>query len=77
MKWQETKGDFKMINSQTDLILEHLKQGNPITSLEAFNKFRCFRLGARIYDLKRKGHKIQKTFVKNDNKMFAEYRLTN
>ena len=36
-----------MKKSQEDNILEHLKQGNRITPLDALYKFGCFRLASR------------------------------
>jgi len=62
--------------SQTTNILKHLKQGNTITPLEALNKFGCMRLGARIYDLKKKGYNIEPKIVEQDGKHYAEYKLT-
>jgi hypothetical protein len=61
--------------SQTKQILKYLQEGNTITPLEALNKFKCFRLGARIWDLKKKGYKIEPTIIESDGKHFAEYRL--
>ena len=49
--------------THTAKVLSHLKSGKSITPLEAFSKYGCFRLGARIWDLKKKGHPIQKTMV--------------
>lgn len=45
--------------SQKQLILEHLMNGHSITPLEALDLFKCFRLGARIWDLKKDGHDIK------------------
>jgi hypothetical protein len=42
--------------SQTARILKMLKQQGELTNLE-LNKI-CFRYGARIYELRREGHKI-------------------
>jgi hypothetical protein len=39
------------------LILEHLKAHGCITAEDAL-KFRCFRLAARISDLRKEGHNI-------------------
>ena len=60
--------------SQEDLILEHLKMGNSITPLEALEMYGCFRLGARIYNLKKEGHDIKMTLV-GKSKRYASYRL--
>ena len=61
--------------TQTQAIYEYLKQGNSITPLEALEKFGCFRLGARIWELKDQGFNIQMTMVKNNGKHFASYKL--
>ena len=42
-----------MKKSQNEAIREYLEAGHSITPLEALNKFGCFRLGARIADLKK------------------------
>lgn len=38
--------------SQKARILEYMKQGHSISPIEALNLFGCFRLGARIADIK-------------------------
>jgi len=43
--------------SQERKILNHLRTNNSITPVEALNFYGCFRLGARIYNLKKK-HEI-------------------
>lgn len=40
-------------SSQNQQILAHLRGGNPISQAEAFDKYGCLRLAARIYDLKK------------------------
>ena len=49
--------------SQTDRILEYMLAGNSITPLEALNRFGCFRLGARIADIKKRGYLVYSEFV--------------
>jgi len=44
--------------TQTTQILDALKRGEKLTPMDALTRFGCFRLGARIYDLKREGHTI-------------------
>lgn len=61
--------------SQNKQILKHLQEGNTITPLEALNKFKCFRLGARIWDLKKKGFNIEPKIIESEGKHFAEYKL--
>ena len=56
-----------MTITQTKSILSHLEAGNEINPIEALNKFGCFRLGARIYDLKQQGYEISKSMVKVNN----------
>ena len=46
-------------HTQEARILEALKAGALLTPWSALTEFGCFRLGARIYDLKRKGYTIQ------------------
>jgi|TARA_E500000318_G_C3476579_1_gene178698 hypothetical protein len=45
--------------SQYQSILAHLKQGNTITQMDALTLFKCFRLAARINDMRSKGHDIK------------------
>ena len=52
--------------TQKAKILEYMKQGNSLTPLDALQKFSCFRLGARIYELKRMGYQIQSEMIKTD-----------
>ena len=47
--------------SQRDMILEHLRKYGSITPLEALDRFACFRLGARILELRKLGHPIETT----------------
>ena len=61
--------------SQNACIAIWLKQGHTITPLEALNKFGCFRLGARIADLRKSGYKIDTKMVEQNGKRFAQYRL--
>lgn len=65
-----------MTDTQTAQILAHLKTGRSITPLDALEWFGCFRLGARIYDLKQEGHNIVKDMVETDSgKRVASYTL--
>lgn len=47
--------------SQAAMILEHLKSGKPLTAAEAWKRFGCARLGARVFDLRARGHEIEAT----------------
>lgn len=48
-----------IIESQNARIKTYLKSGKSLTPLDALYKFGCFRLGARIYDLKKQGLNIK------------------
>lgn len=61
--------------SQNEEILAWLKSGKTITPLEALEKFGCFRLGGRIYELKRQGVAIVTNMVTKNGKRFAQYSL--
>lgn len=63
------------MNSQTEQILQHLQDGNSLTPLEALQKFGCFRLGARIFDLKQLGYNIETEMEIKGRKKYARYRL--
>lgn len=61
--------------TQAQSILRHLKAGRSITPLEALRRFGCFRLGARVYDLRRSGHRIERSLVDDGERRYARYRL--
>lgn len=62
--------------SQENAILEYLKQGNSLTPLDALEKFGTMRVGARVYDLKRKGYNIISDTGYYGKKRFARYSLS-
>ena len=49
--------------TQLAALLAWLQAGDEITPLEALSAFGCFRLGGRIYDLKKQGYDIRKHMV--------------
>ena len=59
---------------QTEQILAMLKRG-PVTPLQALSEANCFRLAARIHDLKAEGHDIRCDMVDHNDKKFAQYTL--
>ena len=64
------------MNTQTDQILAYLKTGGSLTPLDALDKFGCFRLGARIWDIKRRGFAIRtENLIVPGNKRVARYWL--
>ena len=62
---------------QTRSILEHLSTGATLTAIEALNLFGCFRLAARILDLKNEGYVIKGNMIKDgiSGKSYKCYRL--
>lgn len=57
-------------------IRQWLLSGKSITQKEAIEVFNCYRLGARIFDLRASGMKIRTTAVpKGDGSTFAKYTL--
>jgi hypothetical protein len=59
--------------SQEARILKYLEAGHTLTPLDALEKFGCFRLGARIFGLKRRGHFIETEIVERNGKRVAMY----
>jgi len=62
--------------TQKEAILRHLQSGRAITPLEALELYGCFRLGARIWELRDEGYEIKSENVKQGKKTFSSYRLT-
>jgi hypothetical protein len=63
--------------SQAAQILAHLRSGRSITQLEALRIYGCLRLGARIFDLRQEGLRIEREMVADGatGKRYASYRL--
>ena len=60
------------------MILVALKNGERITPISALEKFGCFRLSARIWDLRNDGHPIKTRYVSTPHgKVVAEYSYEN
>lgn len=69
LNWNSSK-------SQCERILKYLKRGRKLTQLKALRKFNCLRLGARIHDLKSRGHHIESEMITlPNNKRVAQYYL--
>lgn len=58
---------------QNKQILAYLKAGNRITPIEALERFGCFRLAARIHDLRQSGHQIERELVYDGPVSYARY----
>jgi hypothetical protein len=64
------------MKTQADRIAALLEKGKSITPLQALNQFGCFRLGARINDLRNAGYRIKTDKVKtNTGATIAKYKL--
>jgi len=61
--------------TQTEQIRAHLVSGRDITPLEALDRYGCFRLAARVSDLRATGLDIQTITEERDCKRYARYRL--
>lgn len=57
--------------SQTTQILQALERGETLTPIDALNRFGCFRLGARVYDLRKMGYNI----INLGDEKYARYKL--
>jgi len=74
-KQHEISPDGRPEMTQCDQILEMLQSG-PVTALDALQQAGCFRLAARIHDLRQRGIDIESRDCKLPNgKTIAEYRL--
>nr|DAX64028.1 MAG TPA: helix-turn-helix domain protein [Caudoviricetes sp.] len=66
----------KTSQTQNGKILKALLNGERLTHLDAEKRFNCLRLGARIYDLKQRGHNIKRVMITvPSGKRVAQYRL--
>ena len=63
------------MESQNKNILKYLQGGNSLTPLEALKLFGCFRLGGRIYDLKKAGHPIKTQIIEVRTSLFETKRV--
>jgi hypothetical protein len=62
--------------SQNKQIADYLNKGRKLTTLDALTKFGCFRLAARISDLRNDGMNIATKIITLENKkQIAQYSL--
>lgn len=62
--------------TQTKGILKLLKNGKSITALDALEQFQCFRLAARIADIRAQGYKVHTDMVQTrTGKTVASYSM--
>jgi hypothetical protein len=61
--------------TQNAAIAAELRRGRSITPIEALERHNCFRLAARIFDLRQAGWHIHTGWQSDGHKRWAEYRL--
>jgi len=61
--------------TQETKILNYMLKGNAITPIDALRKFDCFRLAARISDLRHSNYPITMKLVTRGKKTFASYTI--
>ena len=66
------------MEAQKKAILAHMMNGRSISQIEAANLFGCWRLGARIFNIREDGIDVITEMVKSETtgKRFARYYLT-
>ena len=69
------------METQNKRIQAYLMSGRTLTPLDALHEFNCFRLSARIYDLRKRGLDIEsrrrKITSDGKQKYVVEYKLKN
>lgn len=66
--------------NQKERILRHLETYGDITPMDALRDYGIYRLGARIFELRKEGHAIRKELVSGTNRFgertaYAKYIL--
>lgn len=61
--------------TQTEMIRAHLEAGREITPIDALEQYGCFRLAARIKELRNAGLPIETLTEQRNGKALAKYRL--
>lgn len=63
------------MSSQRLQIQRYLASGRTLTPLQALEKFHCFRLAARVAEIKAAGHPVSTEMVQLGNTRIARYRI--
>jgi cbb3-type cytochrome oxidase cytochrome c subunit len=61
--------------TQTEEIRDHLESGRTLNPLQALKSYGCFRLAARILDLRETGLDVHMKMIQDNDKRYAEYSL--
>lgn len=64
-----------MSKSQNERILNWLKSGKTLTQQDAIREFACYRLSARIADLRKMGYAIRTETIVKNGVHFAKYSM--
>mgnify|MGYP001557341875 CR=1 FL=1 len=54
-------------------VLRHLQNNTTITPIEALAEYNCYRLAARIYELRQAGYMIETTMKESEGDSYACY----
>lgn len=65
---------------QKSAVLDYMKQGHTLTTIEASDKFGCTRLAARISDYRKEGYSFAEEWVSGETRYgtptrFKRYKL--
>lgn len=61
--------------SQNDMIIKDLEDGVRLTQLDAYQRYGCTRLAARVEELRKQGNSIVTKYITRNKKTFAQYYL--
>jgi hypothetical protein len=61
--------------TQTEMIRAHLQSGRDLSPIDALNHYGCFRLAARIIELRKAGLDIETVTETRNGKKYARYVL--
>jgi hypothetical protein len=64
--------------TQREEVLAHMEAVGPITPIDALNLYGCFRLAARIGELRSRGHQIKTETIPHplrNGKTYARYSI--
>lgn len=65
--------ELKITARQNLIVLSELSNGRPLTQPKAAKMFGIWRLGARVYDLRRAGIPVQTKWLITGQRKIAEY----
>ena len=57
------------------MIMKYLATGRPLTAIQALEKFGCFRLAARIHEMRSEGLAINEKTITKNGKRFSQYQI--